>query len=234
MHIFLIITLALIVPYIFAAPIDDDESLSSWRVDEEPDLFDEFSDPVAECLDNLHDVQLEDALAIRLFGARVSTTEAISIMNSAVSLLHNPQEYTGRRNPTHMFARRLLRFMTGENHIELTASSSQEDSREIDPDYCVEDDPDQQSAVARRQVSHRTMHIIINMHDAGASERTIQAKYKWFRRRKIADFRRCLASAGQTRPKMDTIADHVHQRAIATRRADCQREACLCGPKKVR
>jgi hypothetical protein len=117
-----------------------------------------------------------------LFGGPLSRAEARATLARAMQMLdHQPGPSRGQNVDPR--AKNLLRFMTGESQI----GSTSEESRQVSPvkkrqDYTPDEMHD--SHGSRHRASLPTRRKILELVDAGKSDKAIQAKYPWFLTRK--------------------------------------------------
>lgn len=158
-------------------------------------------------------VSLDDQenLCARLVGGPLTRSQTKDLVRRMYDLLVRPRN---SRLPCrlaatqNLAAQRLIEFLMQEEF----AFSDDDDQpptpvkrQRIDADYCeLYSIPNH-----RRDVSFRTMQNILQMVDQGKSEKTIKAKYKWFNRKFVANFRKCVASGGTSKAKMLSINDYV-------------------------
>lgn len=106
----------------------------------------------------------------------------------------------GHRNPCRFKARELIRFLTNPEQCPTSSSSSQcsnaspvKKSRvqDNDPDYCKPST----SFGSGRRTPLTTMRKIVEMSES-RSEASIKKLYRWYNRKYLNDFRRCVEAGG--------------------------------------
>lgn len=86
-------------------------------------------------------------------------------------------------------------------------STSHEPDDHDDPDYCPE-----KLVIRGREISERTMRIIVDLHDNGRSEAGIQKKYSWYSRQWLPKLRRCLETGVRPSQAMGIINRFVYDK----------------------
>lgn len=115
-----------------------------------------------------------------------------------------------RQSPQESDARALLTYLSQDTDYTQQVTSSPEGtptkrSRDNDPDYCL---PSSSTGVGHR-TSLATMQRIVKLHLEGKSEKTIKAQYKWYNRKYLSDFTRCVEEGGSHTMKKEDIEKFV-------------------------
>ena len=138
--------------------------------------------------------------------------DAKFLCETVAGLLSVPKKRPGSRNRARMEqeAKCLARILTGEASLGSTSSNSSQSSplkkpKLDDAEYC--DEPF--LTLDKQAFTMKTMEAIVDMHNRGYSERTIQGKYRRYRRQYLESFKDCLSRGGGERSKRKDIDEHV-------------------------
>lgn len=121
------------------------------------------------------------------------------------------------RNPC-VEAKNVLRLLTGEDKIGSTTDESRNSSSKPSSQDSQFGESEQPITIegTSRQVSTATMQNILRLYDSGMSEKSIQAKYKWFRRQYIDRFLKHINSGPLSYTQLSSLnkplplSSHLH------------------------
>lgn len=157
-------------------------------------------------------ISKEDSLSFcsRLVDGPLSRVQALKVASRMVELLQRPRSrIVGCRiSPSlNLAAQRLVEFITQESYV-----FSEDDDMPPEPKRRETADEDwcelYSMPTQRRNCSANTMKKIIDLVDKGASPKTIQAKYPWFKPYMLKGMRKC-ASGDSRLQNLGRINDFV-------------------------
>ena len=141
-----------------------------------------------------------------LFAAPLSREGASRVIRRALEILNGVRPVATRmaRYDPEVAARNLVSMLLCEpdDGIETPAIDSVSKEETKDEEYCLPST----SAGPKKSVSPSTIKKIVEMAAAGKSEKAIKAKYKWYNRKYLPDFKRC-AARGNTLESLSSDID---------------------------
>lgn len=112
-------------------------------------------------------------------------------------------------------ARNLLRFLTQDPEYAQTSSESSQDTSPVKKSHQIDAEREfclpSTSFGSGRRTSLETMTKITQYAAKGLSEASIRAKYPWYNRKYLADFKKCVAEGGSHSLKREQIENHVRE-----------------------
>lgn len=176
--------------------------------------FDEDEDEADETFaegEEQIDLQAEDALRSRLIDGPISRSQALKVVQRMQEILNqncNSSRTLCRRSATiDMSARNLLRFMTGDD-ISPPVTPTKKRYELRDEEYC----DSLLVPTERYKMTLDAMKNIIQMKERGLSEKTIQAKYRRYKRQYYPYYKQCVERSGSRFHQFRRINGYVLER----------------------
>lgn len=104
---------------------------------------------------------------------------------------------------------RALAELMGQGQPATEPSDSESGSEEVSIDETCESSEDE-NYCPRRNTSLNTMAVIVRLADRNQTEKSIQAKYSWYRRQYLPAFRAAVANGGTLRQKLEDIDESTY------------------------
>lgn len=166
------------------------------------------------------DAELQSARQL-IFDGALSRDQTIRVLEAALSICKRQRTGSARSSGDSQVtsqARRLLNLASDE--INSASSESCADSPRAEPESFFQDPGEGTSSGApgaslKRSIN--TKRIIIDLEKRGATEKTVQAKYPWYRRQYLRQFQEDVLRGGSHTDLHNQMESAVHREFAASR-----------------